>query len=443
MEHCALPRLPGKEPLGGEILSHDFVEAALLGRAGWEIWLAFDLDGSFEEPPSTLLEEMKRDRRWCQGNLQHSRLLFSEGLFPAHRALFVNGVMSYVSALLWFGFLALSSAEAISEALRPPDYFPSGRSLFPEWPVWRPDWALTLVAVTGSILFLPKLLGILLVLLRRTSRQFGGALRLAASVLLEILLSSLLAPIRMVFHSRFVLWNLIGRTVAWRSGGREDLETSWRAALAHHGWDTLVASAWGAGVFWLNPDYFWWLTPIVAALILSVPVSVLASRISLGMAARRLGLFVIPEESAPPPELTDLQAELRAARERGRALPAAERDGLVRALADPYANAIHAALLGRRGALDPRIRELRRAVLRRAVLEGPAGLGASERRVLLADPELASEAHAAVWAIPERERARVWGRPGGAPTSAPGAEGAGTHGSAANRLGEGATGSSA
>jgi membrane glycosyltransferase len=413
MRHCSLTRLPGKPPWGGEILSHDFVEAALLGRAGWEIWLAFDLEGSFEEPPSTLLEEMKRDRRWCQGNLQHSRLLFSEGLFPAHRALFVNGVMSYVSALLWFGFLALSSAEAISEALRPPDYFPSGRSLFPEWPVWRPDWALTLVAVTGSILFLPKLLGILLVLLRRTSRQFGGALRLTASVLLEILLSSLLAPIRMVFHSRFVLWNLMGRTVAWRSGGREDLETSWRAALAHHGWDTLVASAWGAGVFWLNPDYFWWLTPIVAALILSVPVSVLASRISLGMAARRLGLFVTPEESAPPPELTDLQAEIRAARERGRTLPAAERDGLVRALADPYANAIHAALIGRRGALDPRIRERRRAVLRRALVEGPHGLGASERRELLADPELASEAHAAVWAIPERERARVWGRPGG------------------------------
>ncbi|HET6304234.1 MAG TPA: glucans biosynthesis glucosyltransferase MdoH [Myxococcota bacterium] len=413
MRHCSLTRLPGRPPWGGEILSHDFVEAALLGRAGWEIWLAFDLDGSFEEPPSTLLEEMKRDRRWCQGNLQHSRLLFSEGLFPAHRALFVNGVMSYVSALLWFGFLALSSAEAISEALRPPDYFPSGRSLFPEWPVWRPDWALTLVAVTGSILFLPKILGILLVLLRGTARQFGGPLRLGASVLFEILLSSLLAPIRMVFHSRFVLWNLLGRTVAWRSQGREDLETSWRAAFAHHGWDTLVASAWGAGVYWLNPDYFWWLTPIVAALILSVPVSVLASRISLGMAARRFGLFVIPEESAPPPELVELQAEIRRARERGRELPPAERDGLVRAVVDPYANAIHAALLGRRGALQPRIRERRRALLRRAVLEGPDALAGSERRVLLADPELASEAHAAVWSIAERERARTWGRPGG------------------------------
>jgi membrane glycosyltransferase len=414
MRHCSLTRLPGEPPWGGEILSHDFVEAALLGRAGWELWLAYDLEGSFEEPPSTLLEEMKRDRRWCQGNLQHSRLVFSEGLFPAHRALFVNGVMSYVSALLWFSFLALSSAEAISEALRPPDYFPSGRSLFPEWPIWRPDWALTLVGVTGAILFLPKVLGVLLVLLRGAARGFGGPLRLGASVLLEILLSSLLAPIRMVFHSRFVLWNLMGRTVSWRSQGREDLDTSWRAALAHHGWDTVVASAWGAGIFWLNPDYFWWLTPIVAALILSVPVSVLASRISLGVAAQQLGLFLIPEETSPPPELVDLQGEIKRGRTTARALPEAERDGLVRAVVDPYVNAIHAALLGRRGELQPRIRERRRALLRHALAEGPGALAASERRVLLSDPELTGEAHAGAWAIPDRERAREWGRPGAA-----------------------------
>jgi membrane glycosyltransferase len=91
MDHCGLPKLPGREPLGGEILSHDFVEAALMGRAGWGIWLAYDLGGSWEEVPSTLLEEMKRDRRWCQGNLQHLRLLFAEGLFGAHRMLFLNG----------------------------------------------------------------------------------------------------------------------------------------------------------------------------------------------------------------------------------------------------------------------------------------------------------------------------------------------------------------
>src|SRR6185369_2884315 len=203
MDHCALPRLPGKEPLGGEILSHDFVEAALMGRAGWGLWLAYDLPGSWEETSSTLLDEMKRDRRWCQGNLQHLRLLFTEGLFGAHRALFLNGVLSYVSALLWFMFLTLSTAEAIQNALHEPNYFPSGPSLFPQWPIWRPNWARALLAVTAIILFLPKLLSVVLILTKRgEAKLFGGTGKLTLSVLLEIIVSSLLAPIRMVFHSR-------------------------------------------------------------------------------------------------------------------------------------------------------------------------------------------------------------------------------------------------
>src|SRR6185295_4023625 len=147
--------------------SHDFVEAALMGRAGWSLWLAYDLGGSYEEVPSTLLDEMNRHRRWCQGNLQHMRLLFIEGLFGAHRALFLNGALSYVSALLWFGFLTLSTIAAIVNVMREPDYFPHGASLFPEWPIWRPDWALALLAVTGMILFLPKGLSVLLIVLKR------------------------------------------------------------------------------------------------------------------------------------------------------------------------------------------------------------------------------------------------------------------------------------
>src|SRR5437899_4867348 len=185
-EHCALPRLPGREPLGGEILSHDFVEAALMGRAGWSLWLAYDLEGSYEEVPPTLLEEMRRDRRWCQGNLQHLRLLFTEGLFGAHRALFLNGALSYVSALLWFTFLTVSTVEAIQFAIRTPEYFPHGPSLFPDWPVWRPEWAYSLLAVIGMLLFFPKALSILLIVLkRRNSRAYGGVVRLTVSVLVR------------------------------------------------------------------------------------------------------------------------------------------------------------------------------------------------------------------------------------------------------------------
>ena len=49
MQYCDLPQLPGRKPFGGQILSHDFVEAALLLRENWEVWFAYDLEGSYEE----------------------------------------------------------------------------------------------------------------------------------------------------------------------------------------------------------------------------------------------------------------------------------------------------------------------------------------------------------------------------------------------------------
>ncbi len=413
-DHCGLAPLPGKPPLGGEILSHDFVEAALLGRAGWTLWLAYHLPGSYEETPSTLLEEMKRDRRWCQGNLQHLRLVPTEGFFGAHRALFLNGIMSYVSALLWLCFLILSTAEAIINALRPPEYFPTAHRLFPLWPVWRPDWALALLAVTGMILFVPKILSVLLIVFKgRNARAYGGAIRLSLSAFLEVLLSSLFAPIRMLFHSKFVIQNLLGRTVSWRSQGRGDAETGWLEAIRHHGLDTVFATAWGTTLYLLNPDYFWWVTPIIGALILSIPLSVLASRVSLGERARAWGLFLIPEETEPPLELRDLEVNLQRAQQHSEALPHAELDGFVRAAVDPYVNALHQALLGPPRRLRPRIREQRQALLRRAIAEGPASLGLRERQIVLSDAELVQRLHASLWRLPDRQLAARWGRPGG------------------------------
>jgi membrane glycosyltransferase len=413
MRHCALPRLPGRPPLGGEILSHDFVEAALMGRAGYSAWLAYDLGGSYEELPSSLLEDLQRDRRWCQGNLQHLRLLFVKGLFAGHRALFLNGALAYVSAILWFGFLSLSTAEAILEAVLEPQYFPEGPTLFPQWPIWRPDWAISLLAVTLAILFLPKLLSVLLVLRERDARQgFGGALRLLGSVVLEVVFSTLFAPIRMVFHTKFVLANLLGKTVTWRSQSRGEHETPWREALRHHAAGTVIASLWGLGVYWLNPDYFWWLAPIVGALLFSVPLSVVASRVRLGDLARRAGLFLVPEETTPPRELADLEEELAGERAAADALPPLEREGFVRAVVDPFVNALHRTLLRGPRRLRPSVREARWRLAQRALAEGPGSLGPRERRTLLLDPDLVDELHLRVWEIPDPERSRLWGRPG-------------------------------
>ena len=225
MKTCGLPKLSGKPPLGGEILSHDFVEAALLGRSGWELWLAYDLEGTYEETPSSLLEEMKRDRRWCQGNLQHSRLIFARGLRWAHRSLFLNGIFSYASAVIWFAFVVVSTYQAVADVFFPVDYFPHGRSLFPDWPVWDPSKAITLAGVTAVVLFVPKVLGVLYVIAKRQVHGFGGFFRLITSVLLEIVFSTLMAPIRMVFHTRFVVLESLrshGRLEVGAARGRGD-----------------------------------------------------------------------------------------------------------------------------------------------------------------------------------------------------------------------------
>jgi membrane glycosyltransferase len=408
MRNCGLPTLPGKPPLGGEILSHDFVESAMLGRAGWEVWLAHDLDGSYEENPSSLLEEMKRDRRWCQGNIQHLRLMFARGFRGGHRALFVNGVFSYVSAAVWFIFLVLSTYEAVSNAIRPVDYFPRERMLFPEWPVWNPERAILLLCATAVVLFLPKVLGIASVVFSGQARGFGGAVRLLLSVLLELVFSTLMAPIRMVFHTRFVVLNLLGRTVEWKSAPRDDESTTWREAAARHAADTGLAFAWGVGLYLLDPGYFWWITPILAALALSLPLSVLTSRVDIGEVIRRWGFFVIPEETSPPQELDDFTRYWREARET-RGLQGSA-TGFAAAARDPMPWALHSAIL-RPGARKLRkdIAAARYAVAVRAVTEGPDALPPRDQRLILADPGLLALVHEGVWSLPDGESAERWG----------------------------------
>ncbi len=385
MAYCALPRLPGGPPLGGDILSHDFVESALLRRAGWQVWLAYDLPGSFEETPPTLIDELTRDRRWCQGNLQHLRLLLTDRLLPAHRFLFLNGVMSYVSALLWLIFLTLSTAQALRQAVLATNYFPTGPSLFPRWPTAEPHWALMLLAATGLILFLPKLLAILLVLLERRRRAFGGLIRLTGSVLTEIALSTLLAPVRALFHSKFVVFTLLGRHVDWQVQNRGERATRWADAFRFHTAGTLVALVWGTLVYVLDPGYFWWLLPILAALVLAVPVSVLASSPRVGAAGRRAGLLIAPPETRPLPVMTRARALAEA--------PAAAPADFFAALQVPAIHALHLALLGtRRKRHVPRRAAERRRLFAKA-RHRAQDLDGAERRAILTDPPLLAALH--------------------------------------------------
>lgn len=411
MKHCALPRLPGTPPLGGDILSHDFVEATLMRRAGWGVWLAYDLGGSYEEMPSSLLAELKRDRRWCQGNLQHMRLLFTRGIFPAHRALFLNGAMSYVSALFWFIFLGASTLAALGEALFEPNYFPTKFSLFPHWPVWRPEWALVLLGTTAVILFLPKLLSAFYILVHQgRGREFGGGGKLLLGVLAEGIISSLLAPIRMMFHSKFVFLTLLGQQVGWGTQSRSDRGTGWLEALRFHGVELALGLLWGTVVFRLNPSFFWWLTPILLSLVISIPLTVYFSRVDAGRRFRQAGLFLIPEELEPPRELVWLRSHLKEMQASSPSpLPIPRRDGFRRAVVDPGILELHLSLLGEKPAVSPPIAARRRQLREKALRQGPGSLNPGEKRVLLSDRVCLLALHREVWSLRDEDLAREWG----------------------------------
>jgi membrane glycosyltransferase len=389
VEYCGLHRLPGKGALSGEILSHDFVEAALMRRAGWGVWIAYDLAGSYEEMPPNLIDELSRDRRWCQGNLMNARLLLTRGLHPAHRVVFMTGVMAYLSAPLWFLFLVLSTVQLALHTLVPPEYFTEPFQLFPIWPQWRPEWALSLAGGTALLLFLPKILSVLLVPLRAV-RKYGGEAKLVASVAGEILASALLAPIRMLFHTRFVVTALLGRSVGWKSPSREDAATTWGEAIRRHGLQTAFGMAWIGLVYWLDPAFVWWLAPVAGALVLSIPMSVYTSRASLGERARRAGLFLIPEETSPPPEIAAMQRYARSAP------PAAT---WTDAVVDNACNAMMAAFAAPRPVLPPAVREARRRLVERAVSDGPEALTGFEKNTLLSDRDALRDLHRRVTSL--------------------------------------------
>jgi membrane glycosyltransferase len=387
IRHCALAPLPGRGSLAGEIMSHDFVEAALMRRAGWAVWIAYDLDGSYEEMPPNLLDELKRDRRWCHGNLMNFRLFPARGMHPVHRAVFVTGVMAYLSAPLWFLFLALSTGMLAMHTLIEPQYFTEPKQLFPHWPQWHPEKAIALLATTATLLFLPKIMSVLLVCVNG-AQQFGGRLRLIASMLIELLFSMLLAPVRMMFHTHFVIASFLGWPIRWTSPPREDSQTTWGEATRKHGLHTLLGIAWALGVYKLNPSFLPWLMPIAGALALSIPISVLSSRVTLGRWFRKAKLFVIPEEAAPPAELSATFSRAAAMR---------NQPGFIDAVVDPFVNALVCAAGHARPRLPSTERAARDRLAHSALRSSPEELTETQKKIILDDPLLLSRLHFEVW----------------------------------------------
>ncbi len=294
---AALPELKGRKPFGGHILSHDFVEAALMRRAGWEIRMVPALGGSFEECPPSLLDFAARDRRWCQGNLQHLAVLPARGLHWVSRLHLLTGIGSYLTAPLWLVFLVLGILISLQAQFVRPEYFPKGFSLFPTWPAQDPILAAWVFVGTMGLLILPKLLAwVLLLTQSRNRRQFGGGLRVFVGFVIETFLSGLIAPVMMIFQSRAVGEILLGRDSGWQVQRRDDGGLPRAELMRKYALPTLFGVAMAAVAYAVSLPLLFWMAPVIAGLLLSIPLAMLSSRQSDPNA----GLLWTPEQTAPP-----------------------------------------------------------------------------------------------------------------------------------------------
>jgi len=387
-------------------LSHDFVEAALLLRENWEVWFAYDLEGSYEEAPQALVENAQRERRWCQGNLQHTLVLFTKGLRGVSRLHLILGIFGYLTGPLWLAFLVMfywirwfhnytGLSDITVSAFTPYLRGISGTA-----------HALMIFSICMLVIMLPKALALIdLAYDWERRRAFGGLARTTAGVFWETIFSTLHAPMLMLWHTRFIATNLLGMSVGWTTQKRAADGTTWLYALQRHWGHILIGVVWGWLSWQLDPAMFWWFTPVLAGMVLSLPLSVFTSRRSLGLRARSLGLFLTPEETRPPVEIVSLRSHMKIHELTDHQKPRPNA-GLADAVLDPYVNAIHVSLLREKlmnpvyaeegaklGVGSDRLRILGEKLL----VEGPDQLSVSEQLLVLADQAVMVRLHQQAW----------------------------------------------
>ena len=301
MSAAGLPVLPGRLPLGGPILSHDFVEAALIRRAGWKVVIADDLAGSYEESPPSLIDFAVRDRRWCQGNMQHIGIVTARGLNWVSRFHLVTGIFSYLSSIAWVLLIAGGLAMAVQAKFTPTDYFQHPFDVFPTWPELDSALEIRLLVFTAVVLLAPKFIGAAVLLSNREERRLSGGVHgVLLGIVVETLLSTLLAPITMVMQSVAIVSIFMGHDGGWkpqrRDDGRVPLHELWHQHRLHVA--AGVGLAWAAA--YASFEVLLFLSPVILGLVLAVVVSAASGSPRLGHAMARAGLLRTPEEARPP-----------------------------------------------------------------------------------------------------------------------------------------------
>jgi membrane glycosyltransferase len=417
IQNCDLPNLPGRKPFGGQILSHDFVEAALLLKENWQIWFAYDLEGSFEEAPQDMIENAQRDRRWCQGNMQHAMVVFAKGLRGVSRVHLLMGIFGYLSSPLWLLFLlTFNYILWVRESSGLSDI--TVHAFTPFLKLDGPQHAFLIFSLCMIVIFLPKVLALIdLSFDSQRKRAFGGMSHAAASAVAETFFSALQAPLQMLWHSKFVATILFGIGVNWGTQNRSADGISWPTAIRQHWGHTVIGLVWGYAVWQLDQPTFLWFAPVVLGMVISIPLSVFTSRATWGEHARKSGLFLTPEELLPPPEIKRLRERIKLMEESGSGEPLAPGTGIAEAVLDPYVNAIHVSLqrekwlnpqyaeaLAQLGVARPEVREYGEKLL----AEGPDALKPAERMLVLADSRVMSWLHHQAWQRPSESLAPWW-----------------------------------
>ena len=271
-------RLPYLRGLGGRsrlILSHDFVEAGMLRRAGWTVRFLPNAGGSFEEAPQTLIDYVLRDRRWCRGNLQHLRLLTVKGFHPITRFHLLQGAVAYLLSPAWLILIAIWAIIG-REGVVTTSYFSAANPLHPIWPenTQMAGWGYLLFIY--AMLLVPKITGMIALAMNRQNRQiYGGLGPLISSVLFEITCSILYAPILMVQQSLSVFRALVFRSEAWTPQARSTARYGWGITLRFHAVETILGL--GMGVAIALGAISLWLAPIAFSLAFAVPLSRLSA----------------------------------------------------------------------------------------------------------------------------------------------------------------------
>jgi membrane glycosyltransferase len=293
IRHCQLPMLSGDGEEERHILSHDQIEAAMMRAAGWHVRVIPREDLGWESNPPTLLEFMRRDLRWCHGNMQYWRLLLLPNLTPVSRYQLVLAILMFIGSPAWIGLLVLAVA-ALALTDDPAT-------------IMRSDVGSVLLAWVLVMWFSPKIAGALDVLLAPEERRaFGGAGRFTVNFLIETAYSIVLCPILWIGHTIFLVGLLLDREISWMGQIRDDHAVPVKLALRDLWPQTLVGCV-ALGLVALSQP---WALPYILLLAggpaLAVPFAVVTAWPALGSLAARIGVGRLPEETAIPEDLLAL-----------------------------------------------------------------------------------------------------------------------------------------